>query len=75
MVMGSGGIDEEDLANQFTDLGAQLNSSFNQDKSGFSLRTLSDKKNEAIDLLALVLHKPNFDKKTIDTKKEKIYFN
>jgi len=44
MVMGSGGIDEEDLANQFTDLGAQLNSSFNQDKSGFSLRTLSDKK-------------------------------
>ena len=71
MVMGSGGIDEEDLANQFTDLGAQLNSSFNQDKSGFSLRTLSDKKNEAIDLLALVLHKPNFDKKILEREKKR----
>ena len=71
MVMGSGGIDEEDLANQFTDLGAQLNSSFNQDKSGFSLRTLSDKKNEAIDLLALVLHKPNFDKNILEREKKR----
>ena len=37
IVLGSGGINEEDLANKFIDLGAQLNSSFDQDKSGFSL--------------------------------------
>ena len=71
MVLGSGGINEEDLANQFIDLGAQLNSSFDQDKSGFSLRTLSEKKIEAIDLLTLVLHKPNFDSKIIEREKKR----
>ena len=71
MVLGSGGINEEDLANQFIDLGAQLNSSFDQDKSGFSLRTLSEKRNEAINLLTLVLHKPNFDKKILEREKKR----
>ena len=71
MVLGSGGINEEDLANQFIDLGAQLNSSFDQDKSGFSLRTLSEKRSEAIDLLTLVLHKPNFDSQIIKREKKR----
>jgi len=71
MVLGSGGINEEDLANKFIDLGARLNSSFDQDKSGFSLRTLSDKKNEAIDLLTLVLHEPNFNTKILEREKKR----
>ena len=71
IVLGSGGINEEDLANQFIDLGAQLNSSFDQDKSGFSLRTLSEKKSEAFDLLTLVLHKPNFDSQIIKREKKR----
>ena len=71
MVLGSGGINEEDLANQFIDLGAQLNSSFDQDKSGFSVRTLTEKRNEAIDLLTLVLHKPNFNKDILEREKKR----
>ena len=71
MVLGSGGINEEDLANKFIDLGAQLDSSFDQDKSGFSVRTLSEKRNEAIDLLALVLHKPNFDSDILEREKKR----
>tara|TARA_B100000780_G_scaffold277476_1_gene248265 strand:+ start:1126 stop:2418 length:1293 start_codon:yes stop_codon:yes gene_type:complete len=71
MVLGSGGINEEDLANQFIDLGAQLNSSFDQDKSGFSLRTLSEERSQAIDLLTLVLHKPNFDSQIIKREKKR----
>ncbi len=71
MVLGAGGINEEDLANKFIDLGAQLNSSFDQDKSGFSLRTLSEKRNEAINLLTLVLHDPNFDSKIIEREKKR----
>ena len=71
MVLGSGGINEEDLANQFIDLGAQLNSSFDQDKSGFSVRTLAEKRSEAIDLLTLVLHKPNFDKDILEREKKR----
>ncbi|MDC0423530.1 insulinase family protein [Methylophilaceae bacterium] len=71
MVLGSGGINEEDLANKFIDIGAQLDSSFDQDKSGFSLRTLSEKRSEAIDLLTLVLHKPNFDNQIIEREKKR----
>ena len=71
MVLGSGGINEEDLANKFIDIGAQLDSSFDQDKSGFSLRTLSEKRSEAIDLLTLVLHKPNFDNQIIKREKKR----
>ncbi len=71
MVLGSGGINEEDLANKFIDLGAQLNSSFDQDKSGFSLRTLSDKKSEAVDLLTLVLHEPDFDSDILEREKKR----
>ena len=71
MVLGSGGVNEEDLANQFIDLGAQLNSSFDQDKSGFSVRTLTEKRSEAIDLLTLVLHKPNFDKDILKREKKR----
>ena len=71
MVLGSGGINEEDLANQFIDLGAQLNSSFDQDKSGFSLRTLSEERSQVIDLLTLVLHKPNFDSQIIKREKKR----
>ena len=71
MVLGSGGINEEDLANQFIDLGAQLNSSFDQDKSGFSVRTLAEKRSEAIDLLTLILHKPNFDKDILEREKKR----
>ena len=71
MVLGSGGVNEEDLTNQFIDLGAQLNSSFDQDKSGFSVRTLTEKRSEAIDLLTLVLHKPNFDKDILEREKKR----
>ena len=71
MVLGSGGVNEEDLANQFIDLGAQLNSSFDQDKSGFGVRTLTEKRREAIDLLTLVVHKPNFDNDILEREKKR----
>ncbi len=71
MSLGSGGINDEDLANQFIDLGARLNSSFDQDKSGFGVRTLTEKRSEAIDLLTLVLHKPNFDKDILEREKKR----
>ena len=73
MLLGSGGVDEVDLANQFTDIGAQLDSSFDQDKSSFSLRTLSEKKDKAIQLFNLVLHKPDFNGEVI-TREKKRYF-
>ena len=71
ILMGSNGIGEVDLANQFTDIGAQLDSGFDRDKSSFSLRTLIENKDKAIKLFNLVLHKPDFDKVIIEREKKK----
>ena len=73
MLLGSGGIDEVSLANQFTDIGAQLDSSFDRDKSSFSLRTLSEKKDIAIKLFNQVLHKPDFNENVITREKKRYY--
>tara|TARA_B100000035_G_scaffold315372_1_gene335583 strand:+ start:1516 stop:2808 length:1293 start_codon:yes stop_codon:yes gene_type:complete len=71
MLMGSNGINEVDLANKFSDIGAQLDSGFDRDKSSFSLRTLKDNQEKAIKLFNLVLHKPNFNKAIMDREKKK----
>lgn len=73
MLLGSDQINEKDLANKFTDIGAQLDSEFDQDKSGFSLRTLSEKKLEAFNLFKIVMHKPNFDSAILNREKIKYY--
>ena len=70
ILMGSNGIGEVDLANQFTDIGAQLDSGFDRDKSSFSLRTLIENKDKAIKLFNLVLHKPDFDKVIMEREKK-----
>ena len=71
MLMGSNGINEVDLANKFSDIGAQLGSGFDRDKSSFSLRTLKENQEKAIELFKLVLHKPNFNKAIMDREKKK----
>ena len=71
MLMGSNGINEVDLANKFSDIGAQLDSGFDRDKSSFSLRTLKENQEKAIQLFNLVLHKPNFNKAIMDREKKK----
>jgi len=73
ILLGSDGVNEKDLANKFTDIGAQLDSNFDKDNSGFSLRTLSEKKVEAFTLFKMVMHKPNFDANILDREKKKYY--
>ena len=73
ILLGSDGMNEKDVHNKFTDIGAQLDSDFDHDKSGFSLRTLSEKKNEAFKLFKTVIHRPNFDSSILDREKKKYY--
>ena len=73
ILLGSDGVNEQDLANKFTDIGAQLDSDFDKDKSEFSLRTLSEKKVEAFTLFKMVVHKPNFDVAILDRERKKYY--
>ena len=75
MISGSGGINERDLSNRFTDIGAQLNSLFDRDKSSFSLRTLSEKSKQAIELFKLVLQKPDFKEDILEREKKRYIAN
>jgi zinc protease len=75
MISGSGGINERDLSNRFTDIGAQLNSLFDRDKSSFSLRTLSEKSKQAIELFKLVLQKPDFKENILEREKRRYIAN
>ena len=71
MLLGSGGENEVDIANNFTNIGAQLDSRFDQDSSSFSLRSLIEKKDTAIQLFKKVLHKPDFNEYVIKREKKR----
>ena len=71
MLLGSDNLKQEEIINKFTEIGAEIGSGFDQDKSSFSLRTLSEKKQEAFKLFQLVLHKPNFDKDIVEREKQR----
>ncbi len=71
LFLGSDGITEEEIVNQFAILGAETGSGFDNDKSSFSLRTLSEKKDEAFKLFKTVIHKPNFDQEILEREKQR----
>lgn len=71
LLLGSGGLKESEIVNKFTEIGAEISSGFDLDKSSVSLRTLSDKRKKAFELFKLVLHKPNFDKDILDREKKR----
>jgi zinc protease len=59
---GAGGLSDITIARRLADVGAQLGGAFDRDRAGVSLRTLSSarERDEALFLLATVLHKPEF---------------
>lgn len=59
---GAAGLGEDAIAQQFADIGAQVRDSFDGDKAGISVRTLSDRRRRdaALSLFARVLARPEF---------------
>jgi zinc protease len=59
---GAGGLSDIVIAQRLADVGAVLGGSFDQDRAGASLRTLSSarERDAALSILAAVLHKPEF---------------
>jgi zinc protease len=60
--MGADGLSEDDISRGMADIGAQFGGSFDQDRSGVSLRTLSSaaERDKALDIMARVLQHPLF---------------
>ena len=74
MNLGAAGINEEKLANQFSDIGAVINGGVDLDRAYFKLRTLSSssQKDKALTLFKNVIHSPDFPVPVIDREKNRI---
>ena len=71
---GAGGWSDTDIAHRLADVGAQLAGSFDRDRAGVSLRTLSSatEKNRAIEVFLRVLQRPEFPQAVIQREKQRL---
>ena len=74
MRLGAEGMDENQLSRQLADVGANLNPTFDVDRSGYSLRTLSSdaEQRQALDVLARVLQSPTFSETILEREKARV---
>lgn len=72
--LGAGGLDESEIARRLADVGAQLGPRFDQDRAGFSLRTLSSEKERtaALQLLAAIVQRPEFPAPVMEREKSRM---
>lgn len=70
MAVGAAGMNEEEITNAFADIGAQFGGSFDNDKAGFSLRTLVSEQDKALSTFLKILHQPDFPKKVFKRVKK-----
>lgn len=69
--LGAAGLSEETIAKRLADIGAQMGPSFDRDRAGYSLRTLSSQREreQALDILAKVLQSPDFPEAVVQREK------
>lgn len=74
LMLGAGGLPEETISRRLADVGAQLAASFDPDRAGMTLRTLSSERerNQSLDLLVKVLQQPDFPDAAIEREKARI---
>lgn len=74
MRMGADGMDEDRIAQQLADVGATLNPTFDVDRSGYSLRTLSSdaEQRQSLAVLGRVLQAPSFQADVIEREKARV---
>lgn len=72
--LGANGMSEDDIARGIADVGAQLSGTFNTDRAGLTLRTLSsrEERNRALDIFARVLQRPVFPENVLEREKERL---
>jgi zinc protease len=72
--LGAPGLSEDEIARKIADIGAQLGGHFDADRSGMTLRTLSNKaeREQALDILARVLQHPLFPEDVLAREKTRL---
>jgi len=71
---GAGGLSDTAIAHRLADVGAVLSGTFDRDRAGVTLRTLSStaEKEQALEMLARVLQQPDFPQPVIKREKQRL---
>ena len=74
MRLGADGMNEDDIARQVADVGANLAPTFDMDRAGYALRTLSSdaEQRQALAVLAQVLQAPSFPAVVLEREKARV---
>ncbi|SFK88610.1 zinc protease [Nitrosomonas aestuarii] len=72
--LGAGGLSEDEIAKALADVGAQLGGNFDADRAGFTLRTLSNKREreQALDMFSRIIQSPEFPQDILQREKTRI---
>lgn len=72
--LGAGGMSDNEIARRMADVGAQIGGRFDSDRAGLSLRTLTgaDELKQALEVLALMLQRPDFPAAVLEREKVRI---
>jgi zinc protease len=72
--MGAQGMDEVRISEQLADVGARLAQSFDYDRAGYSLRTLSapEQREPALEVLARILSQPSFAPQALERERARV---
>ncbi len=71
---GAGGLSEDEISTRIANIGALVGSSFDQDRAGWSMRTLSSdfERNEAIELLSKIIQEPAYPADILEREKAQL---
>ena len=72
LTLGADGMNEEDITNQFADIGAILGGDLDADRAALKLRTLTSEQGKALEIFNKILHKPDFPQTVLDREKTRI---
>ena len=74
MRLGADSMDEDEIARRLADVGANLNATFDVDRAGYTLRTLSSaaEQQQALTVLSRVLQAPSFPEKVLEREKARL---
>lgn len=71
MSLGAGGMSEDDISRSLADVGADLGGRFDEDRAGWSVRTLSSERERtrALEVFARILQRPEFPEAVLEREK------
>lgn len=72
MTLGAAGMNEEDITNQFADIGANFGGDLDVDRASLKLRTLTSEQGKALETFNNILHKPDFPQAVLEREKLRI---